>query len=236
MAQHNPFKHHRFPQEVILLAVRWYCRYPLSYRDVRDLLAEREIIVDAATVYRWVQKFGPEIRKRAYGKHRSWRGLQWHVDETYVRVNGRWCYLWRAVDQRGQLIDFRLTVRRNASAARAFMRQASETTRCYRPMIIITDKAHSYAKVIKEMNWGCGPEDAILHVDRKHLNNRIEGDHGALKQWLRPKRGFRRLSAAKNTLKGIETHRAIKKGHFADNQPGVLNEIAFVASLFQDAA
>ena len=236
MAQRNPFKHHRFPQAIILLAVRWYCQYPLSYRDVRDLLAERGIAVDAATIYRWVQKFGPEIRKRAYGRHRSWRGLQWHVDETYVRVKGRWCYLWRAVDQRGQLVDFRLTARRNANAARAFMRQACETVRCYYPLTIITDKAHSYAKVIAEMNHGCGPQDAIRHIDRKHLNNRIEGDHGALKQLLRPKRGFRSLSAAKNTLKGIETLRAIKKGHFAKSETGVLKEMEFVKNLFDEAA
>ena len=99
MAQRkNPFKRHRFPREVILLAVRWYCRYPLSCRDVRDLLAERGVTVDASTVHRWVRKFGPEIRKRAYGGHRSWSGLQWHVDEKYIRVGGRWCYLWRAVD------------------------------------------------------------------------------------------------------------------------------------------
>jgi IS6 family transposase len=135
-----------------------------------------------------------------------------------VRVNGRWCSQWRAVDQRGQLIDFRLPARRNAKAARAFMRQARRTVRCYQPMTIITDKAHNYAKVIKELNLFCGPDDAIRHVDRKHLNNRIEGDHGALKQLLRPKRGFRSLTAAKNTLKGIETLRAIKKGHFQSNQ------------------
>jgi len=236
MAQRNPFKHHRFPQEVILLAFRWYCRYPLSFRDVRDLLAERGITVDAATIYRWVQKFGPEIRRRAYGQHRSWRGPQWHVDETYVRVNGRWCYLWWAVDQRGQLVDFRLTLRRNANAARSFMRQASETVRCYQPMTIITDKAHIYAKVIREMNFGNGSDDTIIYVDRKYLNNRIEGDHGALKQLLRPKRGFRQLTAAKNTLKGIEAHRAIKKGHFTNNEPRVLNESAFVAGLFENAA
>ena len=78
----NPFKGHRFPKGIILLAVCWNCRYPLSYRDVRDLLAERGISVDAATNYRWVQKFGPEIRSRSFGQHRSWRGLQWHVDET----------------------------------------------------------------------------------------------------------------------------------------------------------
>ncbi|MEI4197785.1 IS6 family transposase, partial [Roseovarius sp. E0-M6] len=84
MAQRkNPFKRHRFPQEIILLALRWHCRYPLSCRDVRDMLSEREVTVDASTIHRRVRKFGPEIRKRAFGAHRSWRGLQWHVDETY---------------------------------------------------------------------------------------------------------------------------------------------------------
>lgn len=193
MARRDPFKQHRFPKDTILLAIRWY---PLSYRDVRDLLAERGILVDAATIYRWVQKFGREIRKRAYGQHRSWRGLQWHVDETCVRVDGRWSCLWRAVDQLGQLVDFRLTARRNASAARAFMRQASDTVRCYQPMTVVTDKAHSYAKVIEEMNFVNGPDDRIWSVDRKHHNNRIEAYHTALKQLLRAKRAFQRLTAA----------------------------------------
>ena len=95
-------------------------------------------------------------------------------DETHVRVNGRRYYLWRAVDQRGQLIDFRLPARRNANAARVFMRQASESVRCYQPMTIVTNKTHSYAKVIEELNFGNGPDDRIRHVDRKYLNNRIE--------------------------------------------------------------
>nr|WP_264210832.1 IS6 family transposase [Leisingera thetidis] len=129
MSRRNPFKRHRFLREVILLAVRWYCRYPLSYRDVRDMLAKRGVAVDASTVHRWVRKFGPENRKRAQARHRSWRGLQWHVDEAYLRVGGRWRYLWRAVDQFGQLIDFRLTARRDAKAARAFLCQARDTVR-----------------------------------------------------------------------------------------------------------
>ncbi len=137
MARGGPFKPHRFPKEVILLAVRWHCRYPLSYRDVRDLLAERGITVASAAIYRWVQTVGPEIRKRAYGRHRSWRGLQWHVDETYVRVNGRWGYLWRAVDPGGQRIYFRLTAKRTARAARAFRRPDTDTVRCYQPLSII---------------------------------------------------------------------------------------------------
>lgn len=207
MAQRkNPFKHHRFPREIILLAVRWYCRYPLSCRDVRDLLAERGVTVDATTIHRWIRKFGPEIRKRAYGAHRSWRGLQWwHVDETYIRVGDRWCYLWRAVDQFGQLIDFRLTTKRNA-------------------------------KVIGEINAWLGPEDAIRHVDRKYLNNRIESDHAALKQRLRPVRGFQTMAGAKAALAGIETFRTIRKGQFENCTTGVTNEIDFVAKLFLEAA
>ncbi|QYZ72208.1 IS6 family transposase [Neotabrizicola shimadae] len=236
MARRDPFRGHRFPKDVILLAVRWYCRYPLSYRDVRDMLAERGIMVDAASIYRWVRKFGPEIRKRALSRHRSWRGLTWHVDETYIRVNGRWCYLWRAVDQFGQLIDFRLTARRDAKAARAFLRQARETVRLYQPLTIITDKAPTYAKVIAEINDRLGPEDAIRHLTRKHLNNRIESDHAALKRLLRPMRGFRDLASAKATLKGIETFRAIRKAEFEAATKGVANEIAFTADLFQDAA
>lgn len=236
MARRDPFRGHRFPKDVILLAVRWYCRYPLSYRDVRDMLAERGIMVDAASIYRWVRKFGPEIGRRALSRHRSWRGLTWHVDETYIRVNGRWCYLWRAVDQFGQLIDFRLTARPDAKATRAFLRQARETVRLYQPLTIITDKASTYAEVIGEINDRLGPEDAIRHVTRKHLNNRTESDHAALKRLLRPMRGFRNLASAKATLEGIETFRAIRKAEFDGATKGVANEIAFVEKLFKLAA
>ncbi|NSY41333.1 DDE-type integrase/transposase/recombinase [Leisingera sp. ANG59] len=109
------------------------------------------------------------------------------------------------MDQFGQLIDFRLTARRDAKAARAFLRQARDTVRCYQPLTIVTDKAHSYAKVIGEINGRLGPDNAIRHVDRKYLNNRIERDHAALKQRLRPMRGFQTLAAAKAALAGIGT-------------------------------
>lgn len=200
------------------------------------MLAERGVTVDASTIHRWVRKFGPEIRKRAYGGHRSWRGLQWHVDETYIRVGGRCCYLWRAVDQFSQLIDFRLTARRNARAARAVLRQARETVRLYHPLTIVTDKAHSYARVIGEINDRLEPEHAIRHVDRKYLNNRIESDHAVLKQRLRPMRGFQTMAGAKAALAGIETFRTIRKGQFENCETGVANEIAFVAKLFPEAA
>lgn len=232
----DPFRGHRFPRDIILLAVRWYCRFPLSYADVRDLLAERGNSVDRATIYRWVQKFGPEIAKCARS-HRSWRGLNWHVDETYVRVGGKWRYLWRAVDQHGQFIDFRLTARRDAKAAKAFLKQAIERICLYRPVSICTDKAPGYRKVIQDLNHGYDPHfDSITHVDRKWRNNRIEGDHAALKRLLGTRQSFRSLRSAKATLAAIEIFRSVKNGHIANRGPGVRGEIDFVRRLFRATA
>ncbi|WP_051371857.1 IS6 family transposase [Leisingera aquimarina] len=129
------------------------------------MLAERGVTVDASTIHRWVRKFRPEIQKRAQARHRSSRGPQWHADETYIRVGGRWRYLWRAVDQFDQLIDFRPTARRDAKAAGAFLHQARDTVRQYQPLTIITDRAHSYAKVIGGINDRLGPVDMIRHID-----------------------------------------------------------------------
>ena len=189
MSRRSPFKHHRFPPKIILLAVRLYCRYVLSYSDVCDMLTERGVEVDAATVYRWVVKSGPEIAKRNFS-HRKWQGLTWHVDETYIRVGGKWRYLWRAVNQHGKLIDFRLTARRVAKAARAFLHQAMENTHLYQPLVMITDKVQNYRKVLAEVNRHRDPGDQIHQIDRKYLNNRIEGDHSVLKQRLNLMRGF----------------------------------------------
>ncbi len=227
----DPFKRHRFPPGVILLAVRWYCRYPLSYRDVRDMLAERGVCVDAATINRWVLKFGPEIAKRSF-KHRSWRGLDWHVDETYIRVGGKWRYLWRATDQRSQLIDFRLTACRDAKAAKAFLKQARDNARLYQPLAIFTDKAPTYVKVIREINQGRGPNDEIIHIDKKWRNNRIESDHAALKRIIGPGKGFQTIRTAKATLQGIESIRTIKRGHVQNKSAGVAGEVSFLNDLF----
>lgn len=153
--------------------MRWYLRYPLSYQDVVDLLAERGIRIDRSTVYRWVIKFGPEITKRTE-KHLRRASLDWHVDETYIRVNGKWRYLWRAIDANGQLVDFRLTVRRDGKAAKAFLNKAIERVRLHRPVIIVTDKPPTYTRVIREINHHYDPQfDIIRHVDTKSRNNRI---------------------------------------------------------------
>jgi len=131
MRPKSQFEHHRFPHAVMLCAVRWYLRFPLSYQDVVDLLAERGINVDRSTVYRWVIKFGPEITKRTE-KHLRRASVDWHVDETYIRVGGKWRYLWRAIDANGRMVDFRLTARRDAKAVKAFLNKAIERVRPHR--------------------------------------------------------------------------------------------------------
>ena len=125
----DPFKRHRYSPQIILLAVRWYCRYPLSYLDVRDLLAEGGIHIDPATVNRWVVKFGPLIAKKAKAIHYP-RSMFWHVDEAYTRVSGKWRYLWKIVSEKGRFVDSRLTARRDTEVAIAFLKAAHKIAVC----------------------------------------------------------------------------------------------------------
>ncbi len=134
----SAFAGYRFPPEVITLAVRWYLRFGLSYRDVEELLAERGVGVDHVTVYRWVQRFAPEFAQAARARRHA-VGDRWHVDETYLRIGGTWRYLFRAIDQFGQVIDVYLSPRRKANAARRFFAQAIGATRMS-PVEVTTDR------------------------------------------------------------------------------------------------
>ena len=207
--------------------------YPLSYQDVADLLGERGVDVDRSTVFRWVQKLGPELAKRTEG-HLQRASLNWHADETYIRVGGKWRYLWRAIDENGQLVDFRLTARCDAKAAKAFLNRVIERVRLHRPVSICTDEAPTYRRVIREINNQYDPHfDYIVHVDKKYRNNRVESDHTALKRLLGYRQSFRSLRSAKATLQGMET---IKSGHIQNRQLGALGEVTFVSQLFSVAA
>ncbi len=231
----NPFKHHRFPPQVILLAVRWYCRYPLSYRDVRDLLCERGIHADPATINRWVIKFGPLIAKKTR-LLRYPRTMLWHVDETYIRVAGKWRYLWRIVDQRGQFVDFRLTTKRDSKAAKAFMAQAQRDCGLYPPMTIVTDKAPTYPAIIRAMGPHAYSNLPVEHINHKWCNNRIESDHAALKRITDPGKGFKSLRSAKVTLQAVEALRTIKRGHIVEKSTNAAGEVRLMESLFGIAA
>ncbi len=179
----SAFKGFRYPPEVIILAVRWYLRYGLSYRDVEELLVERGVEVDHVTVFRWVQRFTPLLVDAARPCRHS-VGNRWFVDETYVKVAGRWRYVYRAVDQYGQIIDVYVSAKRDTRAARRFF---SAAIRAHdEPTEVVTDRAAPLGVVIDELLPGA------FHNTEQYANNRIEADHGRLKARLRPMRGLKR--------------------------------------------
>ena len=229
------FKRRRFPAEIILLCVRWYCKYGISYRDLAEMMQERGVEVDSSTIYRWVQRYAPEIEKRVR-QYQGFRSGSWRVDETYVRVGGRWKYLFRAVDKHGQLIDFMLSDRRNTRAAYRFLRKALKLMSDYPPFSITTDRLVSYPKAIRRLQSEGLLSKAVKHRTSKYLNNVIEADHGALKRIIRPTRGFQRMKTAYAILKGFEVMRMIHRGHCVLRKSGATGQISFVNQLFGLAA
>jgi IS6 family transposase len=202
----SEFAGFRFPPDVITVAVRWYLRYGLSYRDIEELLAERGIVVDHVTVYRWVQRFTPLFIDAARPCRHS-PGGRWFVDETYVKIAGRWCYLYRAVDQFGQVIDVYLSARRDARAARAFFDSAIAVTQI-EPVEIVTDRASAYVRVIEDRL------PAAWHHIEQYANNPIECDHGRLKARLRPMRGLKRQRSARVICAGHAFVQNLRRGHY----------------------
>jgi transposase-like protein len=229
------FKRRRFPVAIILLCVRWYCKYGISYRDLAEMMQERGVAVNPSTIFRWVQRDAPEIEKRL----RSFQGPRsgsWRLDETYVRVGGKWKYLFRAVDKHGQLIAFMLSDRRNTNAAYRFLRQAIKAMSHYLPSSITTDKLASYPKAIRRLqNEGLLSKD-VVHRTSKYLNTIIEADHGALKRVIRPTRGFQSMKTAGATLKGFQIMRMIRRGHCIQRERRATGEIRLVNQLFGLAA
>jgi transposase, IS6 family len=229
------FKRRRFPVEIILLCVRWYCKYGISYRDLAEMMQERGVAVDPSTIFRWVQRYAPEIEKRIR-LYQGPRSGSWRVDETYVRVGGKWKYLFRAVDKHGRLIAFMLSDRRNTNAAYRFLRKAIKAMTHYPPSSITTDKLASYPKAIRRLqNEGLLPKD-VVHRTSKYLNNILEADHGALKRVIRPTRGFQTMKTAAATLTGFEIMRMIRRGHCIGQGRRATGEIRLIDQLFGLAA
>jgi transposase-like protein len=202
----SAFAGFRFPPDVIMLAVRWYLRYGLSYRDVEELLIERGVEVDHVTIYRWVQRFAPLLAEAARPCRHA-VGQRWFVDETYVKVAGRWRYVYRAIDQFGQVIDVFVAPRRDAKAARRFFDRAIGTTKMT-PVEVVTDQAATYPMVLEELL------PAAWHRTDQYTNNRVECDHGRLKARLRPMRGLKRDRNAAVILAGHAFVQNLRRGHY----------------------
>jgi transposase-like protein len=210
------FKWRHFQGDVILWAVRWYCRYPISYRDLEEMLAERGISVDHTTIYRWVQCYAPEMEKRLRWFWRRGFDPSWRLDETYVKVRGKWTYLYRAVDKRGDTIDFYLSPTRSAKAAKRFLGKALRGLKHWeKPATLNTDKAPSYGAAITELKREGKLDRETAHRQVKYLNNVIEADHGKLKILIKPVRGFKSIPTAYATIKGSKSCEPCAKDRLA---------------------
>jgi transposase-like protein len=191
---------------VIVVAVRWYLRYCLSYRDVEELLVERGVEVDHVTIFRWVQRFTPLLADAArFARHAP--GDRWFVDETYVKVNGVWRYVYRAIDQEGQVIDVLISGKRDAATARRFFQRALTMLKVT-PSEVVTDAAPIYPAVVEELI------PAAWHHVERHANNPIEADHSQLKHRLRPMRGLRTDRTAQVIIAGHAFLQNLRRGHY----------------------
>ena len=211
MTDARAFRGFRFPAEVILWAVRWYLQFGISYRDLERRLADRGVAVAHTTLYRWVQRFAPELEQRLRRHLRPCRG-PWHVDETYVRVGGEWRYLYRAVDGTGQTIDFMLSARRDKRAARRFFRQALGRENTRNPREIVTDRLTSYPGALRGMKRAGELWRFTRHRRGRWLNNLVEQDHRRIKRRTGPMLGFGSFRTARRTLAGVEAMAMLTKG------------------------
>jgi len=196
-----------FAKTIIFQSVYWYLRYALSYRDIEELMQERGVDVDHATIQRWVLKYTPMIEVNFRKKKRS-VGTSWRLDETYIKIRGKSYYLYRAVDKDGQTIDFPLTAKRDKKAAKRFLVKAIDNNGI--PEKINIDKSGANKAAIEDYNEEKGTSIEIRQV--KYLNNIVEQDHRGIKRITKHILGFKSFYSATVTLSGIELVRMFKKG------------------------
>jgi transposase, IS6 family len=236
MAEQNPFKWRHFQSEIILLCVRWYLRYPLSYRQLEEMMLERGLPVDHTTIYRWVQHDAPEIEKRCR-PHLKTTTDSWRVDETYIQVKKEWVSLYRAVDSHGNTLDFGFSSTRDAKAAKHFFLKTLTASHTSEPRVINVDNNAAYPKAFAELKAaGLLPENGELR-QVKYLNNLVEQDHRFIKRLTKPGMGFFSFETAWRTLQGYQIMNAMRKGQMQGVERGdVKGQVALIAKVFREVA
>lgn len=236
MTSSSPFKWRHFQPEIILCGVRWYLRSSLSYRDVEELILERGLHVEHTTVFRWVQRYAPELDQRSR-PHLKTTNDSYRVDETYIKIKKVWHYLYRAVDFEGNTLDFLLSETRDAKAAQKFFRKVLGAKRTVMPRVITVDQNAAYPPAVQDLKQaeilplGCELRQS------KYVNNMVEQDHRFVKRRVNPGLGFGSFHTAERTLQGYEVMNMIRKGQLRDTAKGaVLSQNAVIAELFGVAA
>jgi transposase-like protein len=232
MTEQHSFKWRHFQADLILLCVRWYLRYSLSYRDLEEIMQERGLSVDHPTIYRWVQHYAPELEKRCR-PHLKATTDSWRVDETSIKVKKEWVYLYRAVDSQGKTLDFVLSPTRDGKAAKRFFLKTLAASHTSSPRVITVDKNAAYPKAFAELKaQGSIPKSCELR-QVKYLNNLVEQDHRFMKRLTKPGMGFFSLETAWRTVQGFEIMNMLRKGQVQGVEKGdVRGQVALVAKLF----
>jgi putative transposase len=197
------------------MVVRWYVAYALSYRDIEELMRERGVPIDHATIQRWVIKFAP-LLCAAFKKRKSTVNGSWRMDETYIKIKGKWYYQYRAVDKYGFTIDFMLSKHRDAAAAKRFFKKAIRSSDL--PEKITIDKSGVNTAGIDAINKTLDQDKRIEIRQIQYLNNIVEQDHRFIKKITKPMKGFKSFNSARSTLAGIELHHMLRKRQYLSKE------------------
>jgi IS6 family transposase len=229
------FKWKHYQPEIILLTVRWYLRYNLSFRDLVEMMEERGLSVAHTTIMRWVHQYGPELDKRIR-RHLKQTNDSWRVDETYIKVKSQWMYLYRAVDSKGNTIDFYLSKTRNHKAAKRFFKKALLSFHNSEPRVVTVDKNPAYPIAVEELRKEKKMPLGIQIRQVKYLNNIVEQDHRFIKKRVRSMLGLKSFRTATSIISGIEAMHMVKKGQPILPDKSVQNQVKFIHQLFGIAA
>ena len=231
MEKQNLFKWKHYQPDMILLTVRWYLRYNLSFRNVVEMMEERGLSMAHTTIMRWVHQYGPELDKRVR-RHLKPTNDSWRVDETYIKVKGQWMYLYRAVDSKGNTIDFYLSKTRDKKAAKRFFKKALRSFHASKPRVMTVDKNPAYPIAIEELKKEKSIPDGMQLRQQKYLNNIVEQDHRFIKKRVRSMLGLKTFRTAKQMICGVEAMHMLKKGQLQQGVKSVQSEIEFIHKLF----
>ncbi|MCZ8516920.1 IS6 family transposase [Paenibacillus filicis] len=225
------FKWKQYESEIILLTIRWYLKYSLSYRNLVEMMEERGLHMAHTTIMRWVHQFGPELDKRIRPFLKPTND-SYRTDETYIKVKGQWKYLYRAVDSNGNTIDFMLSENRDTSAARRFFKKTLTSPHNQSPRVITVDKNPAYPIAVQQLKDEKALNQETLLRQQKYLNNIIEQDHRFIKKVIKLMMGFKSFNTAEKTIAGIEVMHMIKKGQVECIHSYVLSAVQLINKMF----
>ncbi|HDR4949087.1 TPA: IS6 family transposase [Bacillus cereus] len=231
MEQENIFKWKHYQPDIILLTVRWYLRYNLSLRDLVEMMEERGLFLAHTTIMRWVHQYGPELNERIR-KHLKSTNDSWRVDETYIKIKREKMYLYRAIDSEGNTIDFYVSRKRDAKAAKRFLKKALASCHATKPRSITADGDKAYPVAIRELKEEKYIPNGIPLRVKKYLNNIIEQDHRFIKKRIRNMLGLNSLQTARKMIAGLEAMHMIKKGQTLQGEKSVQKQIYLIHEIF----